>query len=258
MAPTVVQEPLLRILKVYWPVLVSAFLVSRCIYRRYFHPLSKVPGPFWGSITGLYWLYVFFSGTQNLTQIELHAKYGSIVRIRPDGLIINHPKYFGPYWEWDKSEFWNAFKGHPTILPHGAELDVEKHKQKKRKIMGGYTMSQVLKNESSMDKQVMAFMDQMKKRCNVIFDIAPWAQFAAFDVAMEMMFTEPAGFLKEGRDVDGLIGSLRGLFTFVGVLGLYPWLSRIMFHRELLRIPCNPKTQGSYSYSGGIKLWDRC
>lgn len=51
----------------------SAVIVNG-VYNRYFHPLSKFPGPFWASVTDLYLVYMISSvPTYGL---ELHKKHG--------------------------------------------------------------------------------------------------------------------------------------------------------------------------------------
>jgi hypothetical protein len=50
------------------------------VYRRYFHPLAKVPGPALAAVTHL---YAFFfnnvGGSRYYAQIEkLHRKYGTV------------------------------------------------------------------------------------------------------------------------------------------------------------------------------------
>lgn len=55
------------------------YVTSLVVYRRWFHPLSKVPGPFWASITHFYIVkYNLFSErSQFYLQVEkLHQKYG--------------------------------------------------------------------------------------------------------------------------------------------------------------------------------------
>ncbi|KIW63563.1 hypothetical protein PV04_08554 [Phialophora macrospora] len=162
--------------------------------------------------------------------IKLHAQYGPIVRIRPNTVIIDDPQHFGELFNWPKSDFFLSGRGDPHVVSHGAELDLHLHKIKKRRIMGGFTMSQVLKNESCLDRRVMEFLDQLAKKCDTIFDMAPWTQFATFDIAMDMIFSNPVGFLKAGRDVDNIIATLHSTFTFFGVAGLQPWIARIMYH----------------------------
>lgn len=53
-------------------------LISLLIYRRYFHPLSHIPGPPLAKITYLYeWYYDLYRGGQFTFQLPaLHRKYG--------------------------------------------------------------------------------------------------------------------------------------------------------------------------------------
>ena len=132
----------LQTLRSYWPLLVFGCLLFRSLYRRYLHPLHTVPGPFLASITSLWWLSGFLRGNgQYWKPILLHAQYGPIVRIRPNTVIINDPKHFPEFFSWGKSDFFLAFRGHPTTNPHGSEMDVELHNVKKRNVMGGFTVS---------------------------------------------------------------------------------------------------------------------
>jgi hypothetical protein len=60
---------------------VSAAVVgvgSVAVYRSYFHPLAKVPGPFLPAVTRLYLWYhnVVKDGTYYKKIDEMHAKYG--------------------------------------------------------------------------------------------------------------------------------------------------------------------------------------
>ena len=61
------------------------------LYMRYFHPLSKYPGPFVASLTHLWKAYTMYQGQMEHVILDLHRKHGSIVRIGPNDLVISHP-----------------------------------------------------------------------------------------------------------------------------------------------------------------------
>lgn len=46
-------------------------------------PLRDIPGPFLARFTRLWYFLEIYKGTYELTDIELHKKYGAIVRIAP-------------------------------------------------------------------------------------------------------------------------------------------------------------------------------
>ncbi|KAK0112469.1 hypothetical protein ONS96_001706 [Cadophora gregata f. sp. sojae] len=80
--------------------LLVASLISLAIYRLYFSPLAKFPGPKLAAVTSLYHFYYdVILGGQYIWEIEkMHQKYGPIVRIRPDVLHMNDPEYIDPIY----------------------------------------------------------------------------------------------------------------------------------------------------------------
>jgi hypothetical protein len=67
------------------------YVVLGAVYRRYFHPLSKYPGPFMASITRWWMVKEIFSGKHEEHIRKLHKKYGPIVRIAPNEVVISDP-----------------------------------------------------------------------------------------------------------------------------------------------------------------------
>jgi hypothetical protein len=66
--------------------LLVVYMTSVCIYRRLFHPLAKVPGPFLPAVTKLYQSY--YNRRYYLQIEQLHKRYGPLVRINPDEVHI--------------------------------------------------------------------------------------------------------------------------------------------------------------------------
>ena len=57
-------------------VIIVFVIVANAIYNRYFHPLHKFPGPFWGSVTDLYNTYLLSTRQVHVKQLRLHEQYG--------------------------------------------------------------------------------------------------------------------------------------------------------------------------------------
>ena len=55
-------------------IVLFAFLKG--LYNRYFHPLRKFPGPFWGSVTDFYKLFIISKMDAHTRGVEMHKKYG--------------------------------------------------------------------------------------------------------------------------------------------------------------------------------------
>ncbi|RAH70116.1 cytochrome P450 [Aspergillus aculeatinus CBS 121060] len=77
-------------------LLVIGYYILRSLYRLYFHPLSKIPGPPVAAITGLHEFYHdVVRGGKFLWKIEeMHKRYGPIVRINPREVHIIDPAMY--------------------------------------------------------------------------------------------------------------------------------------------------------------------
>jgi hypothetical protein len=56
-------------------------LIAVVIYRLYFHPLAKIPGPFFARCSSLWQNWCYWRGTWYVDILEVHEKYGPVVRI---------------------------------------------------------------------------------------------------------------------------------------------------------------------------------
>ncbi|KAM7210371.1 putative cytochrome P450 E-class, group I [Rhypophila decipiens] len=76
--------------------LVLFWVLSTILYRRCFHPLSKVPGPFLWSISTLPIFYHQGLREGQLMHVlpGLHAKYGPVVRISPNEVHLSDPEAY--------------------------------------------------------------------------------------------------------------------------------------------------------------------
>lgn len=62
----------------YAALILLAWLSGTVVYRLFFHPLAKVPGPSWAAVSRLYLLYYnsMKNGTLYLQIEKLHEIYG--------------------------------------------------------------------------------------------------------------------------------------------------------------------------------------
>ncbi|KAK3072010.1 hypothetical protein LTR53_007598 [Teratosphaeriaceae sp. CCFEE 6253] len=74
-----------------------SWFVCTALYRRFFHPLARIPGPWLPAITPLYSTYYdcFHRGGGHYPQKlkALHEVYGPIVRILPDEIHVSDPNF---------------------------------------------------------------------------------------------------------------------------------------------------------------------
>lgn len=79
-----------------WLLVASTlFAIFKAIQRLWFHPLAKVPGPWYAAVSTLYefWWDGPKAGRYWVKIEEMHKKYGPIVRINPWEVHINDPAF---------------------------------------------------------------------------------------------------------------------------------------------------------------------
>lgn len=66
-------------------------ILTVAAWRRSFSPLKNIPGPFWASITRLWYLKIIIAGKQNEDLKRAHEKHGQFVRMAPNEVSVTHP-----------------------------------------------------------------------------------------------------------------------------------------------------------------------
>lgn len=70
------------------------YLAASSLYEAYFGPLSKFPGPKLNAISVLPGVVTNYTGRDNVDIPAMHAKYGSVVRVKPTHLSYTGPAAF--------------------------------------------------------------------------------------------------------------------------------------------------------------------
>ncbi|KDN64878.1 putative cytochrome P450 [Colletotrichum sublineola] len=71
--------------------LIAAKCITDIVYRRFFHPLRAVPGPWINSVSELPAALQLVRGNQHIYYRSLHEKYGPVVRVSPSELSFINP-----------------------------------------------------------------------------------------------------------------------------------------------------------------------
>ncbi|RDK43857.1 cytochrome P450 [Aspergillus phoenicis ATCC 13157] len=196
--------------------------------RNYFKPgLSRIPGP------------------AEVTHYQLHQKHGEYVRLGPNVVSVWNVEalkvIYGIKRGYKKTAFYRVqqqlVKGKPTRTLF-TTLDEDLHAKIKRPVSAAYSMSTVTEFEPFVDsttQTLFARLDELSEK-GCVFDISTWLQYYAFDVIGEMTFSKQLGFLREGRDVEGIMESLEKMFDYAGKIGQMPWLDYVLIKNPLRQL----------------------
>lgn len=232
-------------------VFFTAFLAcvaSTIIYRIFFHPLRKIPGPFVASFTELWRTRRYFLGNWHQDILDLHRKYGPVVRLAPnevsfmdkDALVavyghIKGTKKTGWYDTWQIPNQDNSFFN---------STDPREHSFLRKRVAATYSMTAIL----SMEPQIQEVADVLWSRFgdfarrNETVDLCHWANYFAFDVVGKLALGGPIGFVEAGADPNGIIAAVHNGFFWASNMGYLPGQSKLLF---------NPLTQFLVSTFGG-------
>ncbi|KAL8686811.1 MAG: hypothetical protein Q9218_006851 [Villophora microphyllina] len=210
------------------------YFISQVVYRLYFDPLAKFPGPRLAAATYLYEGYydVVKRGKYTFKLKELHDKYGPIIRINPFELHVNDPDWYDSLYnregKWNKNPYWvNSFGN--TLAGFGT-VDHDLHRIRRAAINPFFSKQKVTQLQPVIQRLADKLCDKFE-RCRGTDEVIPFeCAFDAFtmDVISEYSLDENFGYL----DHPGWSSDFRELERAFGEMGymakMFPPLVKIM------------------------------
>ena len=193
-----------------WPLYAAlAAAAAYVVYLRFLHPLARVPGPFLASITPLWLVWQCWNLRRPTLDLELHKKYGSIVRMRPDQVIFYNPAHFktvygagtkfgrSRYYETptDRTEFHKRDWDKLDML---GEFDTEKLKVQKRLGMPLYNKGE--RHQDLMDNNIRRWTKRLRGLTGRPLDLWTDIELLLVDTMTEVTFAQPFGAVEAGSD----------------------------------------------------------
>lgn len=206
-------------------------------------PLRSVPGPLLARVSRVWYLYQVWWGQFEKKNIQLHQKYGPIVRVTPDHYSLADPAAIKAVYRinsnFDKSAWYDAWK-HPdpsqwTIF---ADRDVKRHAETRRRLQGLYAMSSVSQYEVFVDQTTEVLLSRLGDLASKpqVINMSFWLQCYAFDVIGNITFSRPFGFLEAGKDIDNIMAALDSNLIYSTLVGIFPEWHPTLF-RWLQKLP---------------------
>lgn len=134
--------------------IVSALIFIRLLWNKFQPGLVSIPGPPVVAYTQLWRLYDVYKGHAHITAINLHKKYGPIVRIAPNHVSISDPSMipviYGIKETYTKTGFYPiqciSWKKRPEMNLFSTR-GPEYHRIEKRKVGAAYSLPNLLQSE---------------------------------------------------------------------------------------------------------------
>ncbi|EPS26280.1 hypothetical protein PDE_01216 [Penicillium oxalicum 114-2] len=187
-----------------------AYVLHIIVYRVWFHPLAKFPGPFFAKITNLYGGYHAWKGDVHINMLQCHEKYGDIVRYAPDRILVNTNTGLKDIYAFTKQFQKSAvYKAMVHRAPNTLTLiDKKQHGRKRRTIGQGF-------GDNALRGFQDAIMELVKSFCEALVQDTPagdwsepqnmgkWSNYLTFDIMSKLVFGESFNLIgsPENRDI---------------------------------------------------------
>ena len=217
--------------------LATAWLISRLVYNRFFHPLAHVPGPFWASLSELYRFYHNFAAGNGALyhQFEpLRDKYGPVIRIAPNEVLLADPAHYDGIYSMTskhaKDPAFYTLAGAPgTVF---STVDDRAHRRKRAILNPFFSRRAVLGQEDVVQAKVAQLCDRIAADSarNIPTDFTTGTRALAVDVLTEYAFGAENCFRSlDAADLGGWFNELmRGVAPMIYFFRVFPFLQRPM------------------------------
>lgn len=166
--------------------------------------MAKFPGPTLLALTSLpeKWKS-YITGTWFREVVDLHRKYGPVVRVGPNQLALDGsvgwPQVFAH--KTGRPEFLkvpNFYFPHDKISILGSASDV--HRRQRRTLAHAFSDANLKEQEDIITKYIEMFLDYIgKKTANGdAINIVDWLNFTTFDIIGDLTFSDPYHSLEGG------------------------------------------------------------
>ncbi|KAK0620047.1 benzoate 4-monooxygenase cytochrome P450 [Immersiella caudata] len=163
-------------------------LVTYILYNCFFHPLASVPGPFLAKFSELYRFYHNFIRHGSLyTQFDaLKAKYGTVVRIAPNEVIVFDPSYYDTLYsahtKYYKDPSFYPLTGTGSVF---TIISNEAHRKQRAVINSFFSRRAALDQEDLVQEKATKLCDRIQRDSErgVMTDIGMGFRALSVDVA---------------------------------------------------------------------------
>ncbi|OOO06873.1 cytochrome P450 [Aspergillus oryzae] len=210
-----------------------------CAYVSYqclLSPLARFPGPFAAKLSKGWRAYKTANGQWHRKLVDLHRKYGHVVRIAPNELSVGDPSSFRKIYKagngFNKAACYSVVQGNRPFDLTG-ERNEKVHSEQRKLVATAYSMSSMVHFESKVNVVIETLIHKLEARCGKTIDLGHWLQMWAFDVIGSISFSQPFGYVESGDD-EGVFKRIQNAMGSAAWLMHAGWLLRL--HQKLIPI----------------------
>ncbi|KAG7413201.1 Cytochrome P450 monooxygenase AKT7 [Fusarium oxysporum f. sp. raphani] len=180
------------------------------LYRLYFHPLAKYPGPFWARISAFPAYYYTLRQDRHIWFWKLQERYGPTFRITPNSVLINTPTGLKTIYNnkanVKKAEYYRVYPRNIHAVTTWNSIDKTTH-ARKRRVMNHAFSDKALRScepfiHSNIDRWIELLDQEIReKKWSGSLNMARWADHLVFDTLGELCFGKSFGMKEHDSEL---------------------------------------------------------
>ncbi|KAF4980974.1 hypothetical protein FZEAL_3131 [Fusarium zealandicum] len=187
-----------------------SYVVATAVYRLYFHPLAKYPGPFWARISAFPAYYHTQNKDRHVWFWKLQQKYGPNLRITPNSVLINTPTglktIFSNKANVKKAEYYKAYPRNVHAMTTWNTIDKSVHARKRRVMNSAFSDKALRSCEPFIHENIDRWCELINeeigdKQWSGSLNMARWADHLIFDILGDLCFGKPFGMKEHSSDL---------------------------------------------------------
>ncbi|KAI6254216.1 hypothetical protein MCOR19_009266 [Pyricularia oryzae] len=196
------------------------YYIGLAVYRLYFHPLAKFPGPPLHAISAMpFNIQSYLQGIFTWKVQGLHAKYGKIVRIGPNRLAvegsIGWTDVYGHRPGGTETEFAKLQGFFGPVPDHGiiAAPNREEHRRHRRALAHAFSDTAMHEQEPLITYYVDLLIRRISEetRTGVPSDMLKWFNYVSFDIIGDLSLAESFNALQTAKGHPWITNMFKGI-----------------------------------------------
>ncbi|KAK0757523.1 hypothetical protein N5P37_010250 [Trichoderma harzianum] len=166
------------------------------IYNLFLHPLRKYPGLWLWAVSDIPYSLVSISGNAHKTMLQMHIKYGPVVRVGPNTIFYSHPdasKEIRGHRKGNRVEHLKDPHLHSGNQSNVIGANRENHIRYRKSLAHGFSHQAMLDQEPVIHKYIDKLVTALKTQCanQEKVDVVRWYNYTTFDIIGDLAFGEP-------------------------------------------------------------------
>ncbi|KAG5953282.1 hypothetical protein E4U53_006144 [Claviceps sorghi] len=220
-----------------------AAVMMIALYRITLHPLARIPGPKLAAVSNVWYARKIARGSLAKLGLELHRKYGDIVRVGPNEVWFNTTEAFDQIYRtgkggFEKSDFylatalsrphvdWQLEAHFPDTLDLLSERSMKRYRLQRRLIGRVYSATNVLRHENAVESTLTVAVERLAALRGQEVDLKEWMHMVTVECLGAAVLSWSPGMFRDGTDWGTLTHSYQG-WRRKSLFGVFPTMKKL-------------------------------